>query len=45
MNDEINFAEKPARVLLNYIHQISEAVYFHNSGFIIDEDNKPMLMP
>lgn len=43
MNDEINFAEKPARVLLNYIHQISEAVYFHNSGFIIDEDNKPML--
>ena len=43
MTDEINYAEKPARVLLNHIHQISEAVFFHNSGFIIDEYNKPML--
>lgn len=43
MTDLINYAEKPARVLLNYIEQISDAVYFHNSGFVIDENNKVML--
>ncbi|MCF9047271.1 hypothetical protein [Acinetobacter nectaris] len=43
MSDPINYAEKPARVLLNYIDQISDAVFFNQSGFVIDAHNKFML--
>lgn len=43
MSDPINYAEKPARILLNYIDQISDAVFFNHSGFVIDAQNKLML--